>query len=259
VKIEEINKKYTQGKKDLVSIVFIHGDMQNHTSFQRVAEMMNNKGHTTFSFDLPGHGLSEFSEQTKDLPRFLKNLLKKNELEKSIIMGNSSGGILAVNHATKSKNISGLVLINSPLSNPKYANPKIDWNEVYDIYKNLSKEKFQKQELIDYNILENPTDEKIRELGLKSTVFEGLENNFNFYISLLENNEIYDLNIPILFIISEKDPIIPLGYVRDCVVKLKKSKLVKVKEGHNVLITNPKKIIKILKENYSFLVGQEAL
>ncbi len=256
--MEGIFEKYLQGKKDLVPIVLIHGDMQNYTSFQRIAEMMSKKGHTTFSFDLPGHGLSEFSEQTKNLPRFLQNLLDKNKLEKSIIMGNSSGGILAVDYAIKTRNVSGLVLINSCLSNPKYANPKINWDEIRDLYENLSKEKFQKQELVDYSTLENPTEEEVRELGLKTTLFGGLKNNFNFYTSLSENNEVYGLDIPILFITSEKDPIVPLEYIRNCVTKLKRSRLIEVKEGHNVLVTNPEKIIEILRENYSFLVGQEA-
>ena len=256
--MEDILEKYIQGNKDLVPIVLIHGDLQNHTSFQRISEMMNNKGHTIFSFDLPGHGSSEFSEKTKNLPRLLQNLLDKNKLEKSIIMGNSSGGILAVDYAIKTRKISGLVLINSCLSNPKYANPKINWDEIHDLYENLSKEKFQKQELVDYSTSENPTEEEVRELCLRATSFKGLENNFNFYTSLSENNEIYGLDIPILFITSEKDPIVPLEYVRNCVTNLKRSRLIEVKEGHNVLVTNPEKIIKILRENYSFLVGQEA-
>lgn len=212
---------------------------------------MQEKGHTTFSFDLPGHGMSDFSGETKDLPQLVDQLIYENNLDNPIIVGHSSGGILAVDYATRTKNVSSLVLIGCPLSNPKYANPNLDWDGGYEMYKKMSSDKFQEQKFIDFMAFS--TEDEISEVKMKVTDPRGFSNNVDFYSKLDDNKEIYELDVPILYLASQEDHLFSTDYAKDCVEKMRNGKLETVPGGHNVLITHPERILGIIEENYSFL------
>lgn len=257
--MHNINDNYVHGRDDLPPIVFIHGDFQNHTYFQKIEKIMQELGHTTLSFDLPGHGLSGFPED-KNFVSLLDDLIKERKLQKPIIIGNSSGGILAVDYATKIGNLSCLVLLNSPLSSPRHLNLPIDLDSAFEYYKKLSRDNFKKQELIDYADLGELNEDKVKTLGLNATNPEGFENYVNFYMPLPDNKEIFEIDVPILFIVSTNDSFVSLDYAKDCVNKMKKGKLEVVEGSHNILTIDPKKIEDVIEQNYSFLgIGRETL
>jgi len=242
-------------------VIFMHGDMQNHTVFQRMEKLMQEYGHQTLSFDLPGHGLSAFSEKEKDLPHLLEQIITEHNLEKPILIGHSSGGTLAVDYATR-REVSGLVLLNAPLFSPVYSNPDIkleEWEALHEQFKGLSKSEFKKQELVDYMDLKNPTDDSIREIGLRTTNPLGFENNIAFYKDLPENEDFFELKCPILYMVSNNDIIAPPKYADINIKKMNKGKLIVIeKGGHNPHITKPEIVVSALRKNYSFLTGQKA-
>lgn len=256
--MENIAENYFPGKKELNPVVLIHGDFQNSTSFKGVEKMLQELGHTTLSFDLPGHGLSYLSEENRDLPTLLEKIILEKSFEKPILVGHSAGGILAVDYATRIENASSLVLLNCPLSNPKYMDNGIDLDDALEYYRNLTRDKFKKQALVNY-YGSKINEEGIRELGLKTTDPKGFDNNAEFYLSLPDNQKIFDIEIPILFIASKDDSFVPLEYIETSVDKMKNGRLVIVEGGHNALITDPDEIEEVIRNNYLFYSGLETL
>jgi pimeloyl-ACP methyl ester carboxylesterase len=218
-------------------IIFIHGDLQNHTVFNNIKKLFEKKGHKCFSFDLPGHGNEK---SLRNLPEFLEEKIKS---KKPLIMAHSSGATIALKYLEKTKNASGLILISPLLINPltltKY--PKL----VTKFYKILSKLKFKEQKLIEY--LSIP-EEKIKEIGFKTTLPKGFENNLNFYTTTELN---FDFKIPVLFIAPEKDKNISIQIYKEMSTKIKNCTFKTINSGHNPLITNPEGIEKIISKNYS--------
>lgn len=257
--MDEIHEKYILGNGALAPVVFIHGDFQNYSVFKKIADMIRKKGHTILSFDLPGHGLSKISEKDSDLILFLKNFLSDKELKNPVIIGHSFGGMLTIKYAIDTGNISALVLLNTPFDNLRTISPKIDWEKQAELCKKLSKEKFQKQELIDYTALNDLTEDNIRMIGLERTNLEAIINHFNFQKQFSEDENFYNLNIPVLFIASEDDFVVPIAYAKEYIPKMKNAKLVIVKGGHNALITNPLEVLKAIEENYLFFCGRKTL
>ena len=246
------------GGKNLPPIVFIHGDLQNHTSFKYLQEVFAKKGHATLSFDLPGHGLSKFSQENSNLIELVKKIIDENKIIKPIIIGNSSGGTIAIKYALETQNASALILINSPFFGPKEMNPRINFDGLYDVYKKLSEEKFKTHKLVDYSNFKNWEEEKILQEGLESTDPKGFINNMDFYKNLPENSKIYSLEVPVLFLFSSREKFIPLEYVKKKIEKMARGKIVVIEGDHNVMVTNPEKVIEAVEQNYDFIFGQKA-
>ena len=244
--------EYEIGNEKLPCIIFIHGDLQNHTSFNKIIEFFRNKEHSTFVLDLPGHGLTKYSEQSKNLESFLQDLLTKNSISKPIIVGHSSGGIIAVNHLLKTNNASSLILINSPIINPLEINKSLSTQ--IDFFKNLSKQSFEKQELIDYSKI---SEDEIRKIGLKTTDPRGFSNNVDFYTQLPFDKNILEAKIPFLLINSAEDKLIPINEIKSLIGKIQNAKLIEINESHNSIIINPELINKIIDENYEFILTRD--
>jgi pimeloyl-ACP methyl ester carboxylesterase len=253
--MEGIFIKKTTRSENLPPAVFIHGDIRNHTIFKEIEEFMQNRGHSTLLFDLPGHGLSKFSEDVINLPNLLEQVLIENNIKKPIIIGHSCGGTLAVEYATRTKNVHSLVIMNALFVTPKIVHPALNWEKMGEDYLKLSLKNFQKQELVDYSSLPNPNEDNISTEGLRTTDPKGLKNNMDFYTDI-NNKDIFNLCIPILMLTSKNDSYAPPSYAIDCLKRLKNARLCITKGGHNSIITHKKEILKKLEENYTFLIGQ---
>ncbi len=235
-------------------IVCIHGDLQNHTVFASIEQFMKSQGHQTYAFDMPGHGLTPVTKE-EDLLQWLKQMLEEHTIKQPILIGNSSGGTLALQYALQEK-VAGLLLINAPLGNPAHMNPAINWEEGYKAFLNKSKSLFEKQALVDYTSLTNAAHEQISIQGFKTTHPEGFEKNLTMYRSLPNMLDIHKLNIPIVLLYATSDPYIPQTYPVNA-QKLCQNALLQLMEGsHHILLQNPQEVLSLLKKNYLFLVGQ---
>jgi pimeloyl-ACP methyl ester carboxylesterase len=242
-------KKYWD-KGNGIPVIFIHGDAQNHTVFLKLVEYFSERDHGILLFDLPGHGLSKM--ENKNPLEIIKEIIGEHNLKNPILIGHSSGGILAKEYAIETKNASALVLINTTLTGLKGLFP--NWRELMESYLEYADKIFAYQECIDYSI-NNLTEERIKEISLKSTPPEALRKMIDWYISL-ENKQIKEIEIPILLINSEGDPYTSYEKPEDIIANNKNIRLVKVPGRHNAHITNSQEIIKELEQNYSFLTGK---
>ena len=254
--MQGINSQFSPGKENLPSVVFIHGDLQNQTVFNNLNDKFQSLGHSTLLFDLPGHGLSQTQERPTQ--EIVKSLIEEHNLEKPIIVGHSAGGILGPDYLAKTGNASALVILNSTIINPKIAVPDLDWDEMYNQFMILSKEKFRKQEPLNYHTLQHLGEQETKLKGLQLTNPSGFQATMDFYVNLEEDPGLYEARIPILVSTSKEDKLISKNQLEPTVKKMKNARLIETSGDHNPLIKNPEELMKIIEDNYAFLLGQEA-
>ena len=221
-------------------IVFIHGDLQNHTVFNEARKFFEAKGHRVFLFDLPGHG------EEKEIVEIMKFLNNKITCTLPIIVAHSSGAMMALKYLEETGNASALILISPLLISPL----RILGNDVESIkkyYRDVSRSKFLRQELIDYSC---KGEADLREIGFASTSFDGLENNFDFCSRV---NLDFNFNVPTLFIAPEMDDVISFELYREMARKITNIRFEKIRSGHNPLITNPLEVNLLIARNYGFV------
>jgi len=233
-------------------IILLHGDMQNSTSLKKIQGFLDSEGHRTFTYDLPGHGNTSYTEETHH--EILNNFIIKNNITNPILIGHSFGGSLALKHATENDNIKSMVLINSLATNLAELNISIE--NISKTSEQESSSKFQKQELINYQELSNSTDEEIKDVGIKTTLTKGYIKNFEIYKSLPPVKELAKIKNKILAIASIEDRIISKEYIKQYSSFIPNCKFELVNGGHNSPITNPQGIINAINKNYEFLLGQ---
>ncbi len=232
------------------TIVFIHGDTQNHTIFNNIARFFQSIGQNVLLLDLPGHGNE--SPYSKNHLEFLK--MKLSHLTNPIICAHSSGGIFALDYILHTKNASSLILINALLSNPKLMDNSFDWESSFGNFRSLSKTLFKKQCLTDYSKFDNIGDDEISKMGLETTDPISLGRNIDFYLNLSADFIApEDIKIPIVYVHSKDDKFIRKDFVEKKISQIKNARFFTIDSGHNSPIRSYNDIIKIIKENYSFI------
>ncbi|MBX4196119.1 alpha/beta hydrolase [Candidatus Pacearchaeota archaeon] len=249
-----LNTLYCPGRKNVV--IFIHGDLQNHTVFLSLSSFFGDKGHSTLLFDLPGHGNSKY--ERKDFLAMMDEIIKSYNIKNPIFVGHSFGGMLAAEYIKETGNTSSAVFLNAYLGRIKEARPSFDMDTAIQHYKKLAIDNFQEQKLVQYNKSGTKNESDVSLIGLQSTLPQAFEKNLLFYKKTTPEDALYQLDIPILYVATKDDDFIPSSYAIECMKKMKNGKLI-IEEGtHNSIIINPQVIEKAIKDNYQFLVGQEA-
>jgi carboxylesterase len=113
------------------AVVFVHGFMGSPDQFADLADAVFRRGCSYLSVLLPGHGLgvNEFVKfGADDWERHLQSEIDsaKHDHQNIILVGHSMGGLLALNASLiKENNISGVVLISTPLKISLLSNRKL--------------------------------------------------------------------------------------------------------------------------------------
>lgn len=97
------------------SIIFLHGWGSSSQNFLNIIDDLIAK-YKVILIDLPSFGNSPSFQNPpsiKDLHNLLDAFIKELNIEKPIIVGHSYGGRIAIEYASKNKNISSLILIDS--------------------------------------------------------------------------------------------------------------------------------------------------
>lgn len=226
-------------------IVFVHGDFQNSSVFDKLKKFFRKRGHTLLLFDLPGHGNSK--QKRGDITSIISKLIQKNRLDKPIFVAHSSGGTFALEYLVKTGNSSGLILINAMLSSPEKMQSHMT-KEGFEKYAKSTRKLFQKQKRINFSKIRIEETEKTK---FKVTSPEGFENNFEQYCKF-KDIDFRKIKVPILYIYSKKDSLIPLDYVKKRLTE-PNFKIVEIDSTHNSILENPSAVLKEIKENYEFI------
>ncbi|MCL5017051.1 MAG: alpha/beta hydrolase [Patescibacteria group bacterium] len=106
------------------TVVFLHGLSSNHTTWMKAMSILHEYKYNSLAWDMRGHGLSDKTKKRNlyELSVFSEDLcdiMKKEKIEKPIMVGYSFGGSVAIDCAIKdSKPLSGLILLGTNHANP---------------------------------------------------------------------------------------------------------------------------------------------
>lgn len=140
-----LNNIVSDKSKPIVILVHGHSSNKNTKNFSLLRELIESKGISTFRIDLSGHGESggKFEEATVSLVSddilCAINYLKSQGYKKIGLVGSSFGGIASTIAASKSKDLSFLVL-KSPVS---------DYADLYR-WRGLNIDEWKKKGVRDY-------------------------------------------------------------------------------------------------------------
>lgn len=238
-------------------VVLVHGDGQNYTALKPLTDYFLGKGHPVLSYDRAGHGLSQpYKDKNYSYPRFaetVKEMVDYYKMGKPLLIGNSSGGIVALQYASKYE-AGGVVSINACDESPVKGNPQME--AVIKNYLAGSEKNFVKQELFDY-FREGLSHEEKGLAALKHTHPEAIMGNVKVFKEFDIREELSKIKAPVLLLFSDKDPFVSKESIKRMKDKIRNAKVVIFESlGHDVLLDSPDKIIKAVEENYSFLVHE---
>ncbi len=108
--------------KKQIPILILHGWNLSAAKFDPLVSELNIRGYKVYCPDLPGFGKSKIPDKPhtlSDYIQFVINFLKKNKLNKIIIIGHSFGGRIGIKFASEySQHIEHLILTGAPGINP---------------------------------------------------------------------------------------------------------------------------------------------
>lgn len=233
----KIYYKYRKQSKKYPVILFIHGWVLNHTSFERIRIYLEEKGYSTLTFDLRGHGKSISDNLSFDLViEDINQILKKEKIKEVCLVGHSMGGMISQKFINKyPKKVKSMILINTSYKNPR-KNLPINWRLLKYFLETAGKvlldkkkrgyfsksmviilsNEYPKINLIIKKHIKNPLDKRkeyldsskfnnMRDIeiffeGLKKT---GVKNAERFYLDILKfdlEEEIKNIKVPCLII-----------------------------------------------------------
>lgn len=235
------------------AIVFLHGFLENSTMWNSITKEFS-KRNKVICIDLLGHGNTEcigYVHSMELMAEAVEAVLKQLRIRKSILVGHSMGGYVALAFAEKnSQKVKGLCLMNStslPDDNERKklrarANKMVQTNfesmvrmSFTNLFSEKSRENFKSEmQLALKEALKTPIQGYI-------ACQEGMRIRSN-RIAVLKNNDFKKL-----LIIGEKDPV--LDFETSLVeAKETNSELVVFSDGHMSHIENRDQLITALKQ-----------
>lgn len=123
---------YFKEKGQGQTLIFAHGLFVDHTIFEHQFEHLS-RNHTCFSFDMPGHGKSDFTEKgwiLDEIADDFQKFISKNGIRKPILIGQSQGGMIFMRLAIKFPDLAGGLILIGTSSKAEYENRLPFWKEV---------------------------------------------------------------------------------------------------------------------------------
>ncbi len=232
-----LNTRQQNRRESYMKVIAIHGNAQDSRIFDKL-EIENLE-----TFTLPGHGdevcIENYSIQSYST--FLNNKID----EDCILLGHSLGGHIALEVATQSSHVKGLISIGAPpltneniqdafLPNPAIMTlhteePTMEEIEHYCSQQDLSLEYVS---LLKDMFLKQSSKART---SLSQSLSQGVEN---------ELKRIEALDIPYFFLYGTKENFINLEYTRSLKIK----NYQEISGGHNIMLDNPSELSHIIQE-----------
>ncbi len=199
------------------SLVFIHGYLEYKEIWTDFIQSFI-KNYKVLCIDLPGHGESESISEIhtmKNMARVVKQILDKEDIKESTIIGHSMGGYVSLAFANLfPKNTSSIVLFSSSALNDS-TEKILARNRDIELIKTEKKQllidnnipkMFATNNLVKYNNLINTIKEESHQMSNTGIIaaLEGMKTRLN-YTEFLKTT-----SIPILFIAGVLDELIQI-------------------------------------------------
>lgn len=200
-------------------VVLIHGFGEDGSIWNYTSNKLKNSFKIVIP-DLPGSGTSEILKEdlqisVDDYAEVISEILKKESIKKCIVIGHSMGGYIALAIANNySEMLTGIGLINSTAYADDEAKKQdrqrsiefLQQNDATSFLKTsvpkLFADKFKEEKIIEIQALIDSLKYFTSEVLIQ---YQRAMINRPQRVDVLQKN-----NLPVLFIIGEKDPVIPL-------------------------------------------------
>jgi len=253
---------YKLKKKSNLFLVFIHGWVNDWTTWKKEIEFFQRKGYSTLTLDLRGHGQSDKPEgknkyRLEYFARDIQVIIKKEEIKYFILVGHSMGGIISLMYYkmfNKHEEIKGLILCDTTYRNIlvhrtiKHILPFVRYILDFIIsHETINKKYFSHLKDIDLNKYNNCSDYFVFYRGLYNaplkSVFACLEAMLNFNLK----NVLPTIKVPVLIIEGAQDKLLPKIDSLELYEEIKDAEIDFVPKGkHFVNIQNPKLVSKYI-------------
>lgn len=229
-------------------ILILHGWGSEAKKWQKIKEILENKGLKVFLPDLPGFGENQIVEKpwnTENYLNWTKKFIKKNINSPFFLLGHSFGGKIAFQIALQiPERVLGLILISPPIfycpADLKARFLGFCWRKISPFLKPFLKFGISKKifnffrKFFYFYILKNPQYLKFNE-AMKKTFEIVNKEDFSEFLP--------QLNTKTLIIWGEKDKILPLKYAFLMKEKIPNSQLkIFPKIGHSPHLEVPEEL-----------------
>lgn len=240
------------------TLVFLHGLASNHTTWNFAAAVSEKMGFNFLTPDLRGHGHSDKTKRRGwyKIPVFtddLENIIKKENLDRIILVGYSFGGSIALDYAIKCPaNVAGLILISANHVNPlRYKHLEFLTWPAYGAVQTLAWLLLWQQRK-NYYYFDQAKDSGYWRSTLKGYLTMPLAVNFwllaqNAHLDF--RRDLDKINCPTLLVKSQSDPFLSLKEINDMARQIKSSKIAIINEpSHFLASRHQEKIMEIISE-----------
>jgi len=264
--LDSIAANYVAGEPDKRPFIFLHGNSQNSSCGRGVLDFFQQRGHSTFFYDLPGHGDSPLETEDycfADLIDLNQQMLLEYQIENPILCGHSLGGMIHSGTIAKYQlKDSSLILCGSLDANPSFVAEKYLAKEkakqaikALDDYMNEGFRLFKKQQKYDYYENRHVEDEIVNIINRRYSNPQASLINLKTLGQFDVRSQLIDLAIPVLVLHGLKEQVIYSDLVKGMIEEYKNIKLGWYPEnGHLAFYQQPEMTGDFLKKHYDFLI-----
>lgn len=222
-------------------LIFVHGWANNWTTWQKEIEFFQNKGASTLTLDLRGHGQSDKPENKEqyNLDCFAKDIheiVKKEQINNFVLIGHSMGGMVCLDYyklAQKNFKMPSALILCDTTSKIELKDERIKKISPFIRYlldfiishETIKEQHFQYLENIDLNEYKDSSDFSIFYQGLYNTPLKSVFSCMEAMMNFNTESVLKDINIPTLIIEGSEDRITPESSARKMLNKIKNSEI----------------------------------
>ncbi|WP_281557295.1 alpha/beta hydrolase [Thalassomonas sp. RHCl1] len=264
----QIARQYHQGQQDKATFVFVHGNTQNDTCGEGLIDYFQRKGHTTLSYDLPGHGDSPLQTEDycySDLIDLNQAILKQYPAKHYILAGHSLGGMIQSGTVGRYKlSNASLLLCGSFDSNPMDERARMAHEDVSEMrklihdYVQQGYELFQEQRKFDYYANKALDDDNLKNINRQNTHPTANANNLLTLSGFSARTELVQLGLPMLVLHGEDEDVITSAMIQAMASHYTNMQIAWYPNaGHYAFYQYPELTESYLDSHYDFLIGAD--
>lgn len=225
------------------AVVLIHGFLENATMWKNITPALS-KRNRIITIDLLGHGKTACLGYIHSMELFAETIaavLKHLRIRKSVLIGHSLGGYVALAYAEKHpQKVKGLCLMNSTSDEDDEERKKLRTRANKMIQNN-----FTNMVRMSFSNLFGAKSKEIHKEEMNSSLQEALQTSLQGYIAAQEgmklrpnrNHVLAENNFKKLIIAGEKDPVLNVNLINE-EAKKTNSEVVVFSNGHMSHIEN---------------------
>lgn len=242
--------RYLKAGSSKKNLVLIHGLGASAERWEFVIPKFS-KDFAVFVPDLIGFGYSDkptVDYTTEYFAKFVSSFLQTLGIERSMMIGSSLGGQIAIEYAAKNQNSLDKLVLVSPSGLTKQSTPAFDTYVMAALYPDLEIAKNA------FNMMAGGKEENqsiaesfVQRMRLPNAKFAFLSALLGLKHASEIETKLAVINVPTLVVWGEKDPVIPIKYAKGFVQQIRDCRFYQMEGcGHTPYVEDPDNFYKIV-------------